>query len=69
MVQKLAGDLLTDGNMVRVIEGDLRNPDGVLKHTDVRTLIDFSQPVELLMTAVVHFVADTSDPWGWWRSS
>jgi hypothetical protein len=25
-----AEDLLTDGNMVRVIEGDLRNPDGVL---------------------------------------
>jgi hypothetical protein len=63
MVREQAEDLLTDGNMVTVIEGDLRNPDGVLKHPDVRMLIDFSQPVGLLMTAVVHFVADESNPW------
>lgn len=29
----------------------------------MRDLIDFERPVGLLMTAVLHFVADTSDPW------
>jgi len=48
---------------VRVIQGDLRDPDSVLANPDLRALIDFSQPAGLLMTAVVHFVADESDPW------
>ena len=30
----------------------------------LRELIDFTEPVGLLMTAVLHFVADGSDPWG-----
>jgi O-methyltransferase involved in polyketide biosynthesis len=63
MVQTHARQLLTDPGKVRVIRGDLRDPDGVLGHPDVRALIDFSQPAGLLMTAVVHFVADQSDPW------
>ena len=29
-----------------------------------RRLIDFAEPVGLLMSAVLHFVADSSDPWG-----
>ncbi len=36
----------------------------MLSHPQTRQLIDFAQPVGLLMTAVVHFVADGSDPWG-----
>jgi hypothetical protein len=36
----------------------------VLNHPHTRELIDFSQPVGLLMTAVLHFVADGSDPHG-----
>jgi hypothetical protein len=42
----------------------MRDPDAVLNHPEMRGLIDFSQPVGLLMTAVLHFVADGSDPWG-----
>ena len=47
---------------VRIVRGDLREPEHLLGHPDVRELIDFSQPVGLLMTAVVHFVPDESDP-------
>jgi hypothetical protein len=36
----------------------------VLSHPQTRELIDFGQPAGLLMTAVVHFVGDSSDPWG-----
>lgn len=63
MVREHATAMLEDDDTVRVILGDLRDPDSVLAHPDLRALIDFSEPVGLLMTAVVHFVADESDPW------
>jgi hypothetical protein len=63
MVHEQAGDLLTDRAEVRVILGDLRDPDGILTNPDLAALIDFSQPTGLLMTAVMHFVADDRDPW------
>ena len=62
MVSEQAGELLTDRADVRVILGDLRDPDDVLASPDVRALIDFSQPAGLLMTAVMHFVADEYRP-------
>lgn len=63
MVREHATAMLDDSGTVRVIQGDLRDPESVLAHPDLRALIDFSQPAGLLMTAVVHFVADESDPW------
>ena len=62
MVFAQASGLLAGQDGVRVILGDLRDPDRVLGHPEVRALIDFSQPAGLLMTAVVHFVADEHDP-------
>ncbi len=62
MVCEQAGALLSEDHAVRIIRGDLREPEHLLGHPDVRELIDFSQPVGLLMTAVVHFVPDESDP-------
>jgi len=62
MVREQAADLLTGRADVRVILGDLRDPGGVLANPDLRTLIDFGQPAGLLMTAVMHVVADTYDP-------
>jgi hypothetical protein len=64
MVQTHAEELLTDPSRVRVVQGDLRDPESVLDHRDIRSLIDFDQPTGLLMTAVVHFVSDDDDPWG-----
>src|ERR1700722_9220670 len=62
MVREQASELLAGQGGVRVILGDLRDPDRVLGHPDVLELIDFSQPAGLLMTAVVHFVADEHNP-------
>jgi S-adenosyl methyltransferase len=62
MVFEQAGELLAGQDGVCVILGDLRDPDRVLGHPEVRELIDFSQPAGLLMTAVVHFVADEHNP-------
>jgi SAM-dependent methyltransferase len=46
-----------------VISGDLRDPAAILADETTRRLIDFSQPVGLLLVAVLHFIADEEDPW------
>jgi S-adenosyl methyltransferase len=47
-----------------LIQADLRDPDALLAQPALARLIDFSEPVGLIMTGVIHFVADGSDPWG-----
>ena len=64
MVRAQSEELLAGTSGVRVILGDLREPDRLLGDPELRELIDFTQPAGLLMTAVVHFVSDESDPWG-----
>jgi hypothetical protein len=64
LVQVHASTLLTGAGNTRFITADLRDPESVLGHPQTRALIDFGQPVGLLMTAVLHFVADGSDPHG-----
>jgi hypothetical protein len=59
-----SGKLLAGDGTTVLITADLRQPDTVLGHPGTSRLIDFTQPVGLLMTAVVHFVADEQDPWG-----
>ena len=45
-----------------VVSGDLRQPEEILASEDVRRLIDFSQPVGLLLVLVLHFIGDDEDP-------
>ncbi|MFY9934206.1 MAG: SAM-dependent methyltransferase [Streptosporangiaceae bacterium] len=63
MVAEQGGRLLANDKSTRVICADLREPDSILNHPDVRELIDFSRPAGLLFTAVIMFVSDPSDPW------
>jgi S-adenosyl methyltransferase len=46
-----------------IIGADLRDPESILADHTVRRLIDFSQPVGLLLVAVLHVVGDADDPW------
>lgn len=55
----LAGDPRTVA-----IQEDLRNTDAILGHPDVRGLLDFDEPMAVLMLAVLHFVAESDDPAG-----
>lgn len=57
---KLQEQEVTD--RVTIIQEDLRNPDGILKHPDTLALIDFDRPVCLLMVALLHFVGDEDNP-------
>jgi hypothetical protein len=54
--------ILGGNALASAIREDLRRPEAVLAHPDVRKLIDFSQPVGLLMVTVLHFVPDADDP-------
>jgi SAM-dependent methyltransferase len=53
--------LKTSGNTT-VIEADLRDPAAILDHPRTRALIDFSQPLAVLLVAVLHFIATADDP-------
>ncbi|MFA1550934.1 SAM-dependent methyltransferase [Actinomadura chokoriensis] len=54
--------LLAGAENAGFAEADLRRPDGVLAHPAVRDMIDFSEPVALLLVSVLHFVDDADDP-------
>jgi hypothetical protein len=64
MVARQGSALLANDETTRVICADMREPETILEHPDVHALIDFSQPTGLLLTAVLMFVSDDSDPWG-----
>jgi S-adenosyl methyltransferase len=64
MVAEQGGRLLAEDRTTRVICADLREPETILDHPEVAELIDFGAPTGLLLTAVLMFVSDSSDPWG-----
>jgi S-adenosyl methyltransferase len=63
MVAEQGGQLLAEDRSTRVICADLREPESILDHPEVTGLIDFREPVGLLLTAVMMFVSDDADPW------
>jgi hypothetical protein len=53
---------ILDGNAnATAIRADARAPQAVLGHPEVRRLLDFDQPVGLLLCAVLHFVPDDAE--------
>jgi S-adenosyl methyltransferase len=55
--------ILARNSRAVIIDADLRDPEKILNHEGTRQLIDFSQPVGLLLVAVLHFIASAEDPW------
>ena len=62
IVNAHAGALLSDSGTSSVVLADLRDPRAVVDHPDVRRVIDFDEPVALLLVAVVHFLTDADKP-------
>jgi S-adenosyl methyltransferase len=54
--------LLADAPHALMVHADLREPDDVLRHPDVRARIDLKRPVAILLNAVLHFVPDEDHP-------
>ncbi|HEU4425608.1 MAG TPA: SAM-dependent methyltransferase [Pilimelia sp.] len=55
-------EILADNHLATAIQEDLRRPREILDHPEVRKLIDFSEPVAVMIVAVLHFVPDSDDP-------
>jgi hypothetical protein len=47
---------------VDYLDADLRNPEGILR--EAAKTLDFTEPVGLLLVAVLHFIRDDEDPQG-----
>jgi hypothetical protein len=56
--------ILTGNELVDVVQTDVRDAGQVLSSPEVRGLLDFDQPIGVLMVALLHFVPDSDDPNG-----
>jgi hypothetical protein len=56
--------LLSDDASTTVVLADIREPDALLAMPGVARFLDFSQPVGLILNAVIHHVLDEEDPYG-----
>jgi hypothetical protein len=44
------------------IDADIRSPSAILDHPATRDVLDFGQPVALMLVAILHFVTDEAKP-------
>jgi hypothetical protein len=57
-------DLLHGSDRAAIIQKDLRDPAVILADPSLRALLDFGQPIAVLLVAVLHFVSDDENPYG-----
>lgn len=63
MVELHRQTIIETGGAVSVLCADLREPEAILSHPGLRSLLDPAEPTGVLMTGVMMFVADSCDPW------
>jgi hypothetical protein len=59
-----ARDMLHGLPATMITKHDLREPRSIISDPGVRAMLDFEQPIAVLLVAVLHFVADAEDPVG-----
>jgi hypothetical protein len=59
-----AGARLTGTGNTGFFLGDMREPRSIIEHPTIGKLIDFDQPVALMLVSVMHFVTEEQDPAG-----
>ena len=64
VVHAHADALLADQTTTLAVLADLRQPQAILDHSDVRGLLDLARPVAVLLVAVLHFITEAEDPAG-----
>ncbi|MET7772057.1 SAM-dependent methyltransferase [Nocardia sp. NPDC005366] len=60
-----ARELLTRhqlGDTTAMVDADLRRPARILEHPETRRLLDFTQPIGLLLISVLPWITDEDDP-------
>jgi SAM-dependent methyltransferase len=63
MVVVHASALLANSLTVAATQADLRQPEHLFTMPVTRTLIDISQPLGVLLVAILHFLPDNDNPW------
>ena len=53
--------ILAGNSFATAIQEDLRQPAAILDHPQVRALLDFDQPMGLMLVAILHAVPDQDD--------
>ncbi len=53
--------LLAGNPNATVVQADARQPDHILGHPEVRRLLDFREPIGVLLVAFLHFVPDDDE--------
>jgi len=56
--------ILAGNPRVRVLQADLRRTTEIVDHPEVTGLLDFSEPVAVVLSAVLHAIVDADDPYG-----
>jgi hypothetical protein len=59
-----SASLLAHNPDADIVDADIRRPADVLSSSKLRKLIDFEQPVAVLMVAILHFVTPEDNPAG-----
>jgi hypothetical protein len=55
--------LLADNDLATVVHADMRDPESILDHPETRRLLDFDQPIGMLVLMMLHWLPDEADPW------
>jgi hypothetical protein len=63
MVSMHGRALLANDPHTAFIEADLLRPEEIIDAAEVRRVLDFAEPVALLLFAILHFVPDADDPY------
>ncbi|MCX4722896.1 SAM-dependent methyltransferase [Streptomyces sp. NBC_01306] len=62
IVNAHANALLSRSGATSVVLADLRDPQAILDHPDIRRVIDFDEPVAVLLIAILHFLTEAEKP-------
>jgi hypothetical protein len=54
--------LMSGGGTTAIVLADLREPEAILAHPQVRRLIDLDQPFALFLVAILHFIEEEDNP-------
>jgi len=54
---------LSDAGTTSYIQADLRDPTSILTNSGLRDTLDLTQPVGLLLVAILHFIHDRDHPY------
>jgi hypothetical protein len=56
--------VLQDNDNAEMVQADAERPDDVVEHPTTERLLDFTEPVMLIMAAFIHFIPDARNPAG-----